>query len=62
MSASIFRLTELPIETLEQILLHLPNQDIIKMEVVRCHYYLTRSGVGLALCDSDQSTIPGSDS
>ena len=36
MSASIFRLTELPIEILERILLHLPNQDIIKMEVVRC--------------------------
>ena len=36
MSTSIFRLTELPIEILEQILLHLPRQDIIKMEVVRC--------------------------
>ena len=36
MSASIFRLTELPIEILERMLLHLPNQDIIKMEVVRC--------------------------
>lgn len=35
MSASISHLTELPIEILEQILLHLPGQDIIKMEAVR---------------------------
>jgi len=35
MSTSILRLTELPIETLEQILLCLPGQDVIKMEAVR---------------------------
>ena len=35
MSASTPRLAELPIEILEQILLHLPGQDVIKMEVVR---------------------------
>jgi len=35
MSMSIPRLTELPLEILEQILLHLPGQDIIKMDVVR---------------------------
>ena len=35
MSPSKLRLTELPIEILERILLHLPGQDIIKIEVVR---------------------------
>ena len=35
MSASISRLSNLPIEILEQILLHLPGQDIVKMEGVR---------------------------
>jgi len=34
-SASTSRLTELPIEILEEILLRLPNQDVIKMEAVR---------------------------
>ena len=38
MSTSTFRLTELPVEILEQVLMHLPGQDIIKMEVVR--YFL----------------------
>jgi len=33
---SMFRLTELPVEILEQVLLHLPGQDIIKVEAVRC--------------------------
>lgn len=32
---SIPHLAELPLEILEQILLHLPGQDIIKMDVVR---------------------------
>ena len=36
MSASAFRFTELPVETLEQVLLDLPSQDVIKMEVVWC--------------------------
>ena len=36
MSVKIFHLTELPIEVLEQILLYLPGEDIIKMEAVRC--------------------------
>ena len=35
-TASAFRLTELPVEILEQILLHLPGQDVVKMEVVGC--------------------------
>jgi len=35
MLVSIFRLTDLPVEILEQIFLHLPGQDVIKMEVVR---------------------------
>ena len=35
MSASVVHLVELPTETLEQVLLHLPGQDIIKMEAVR---------------------------
>ena len=35
MSASSSRITELSIEVLEHILLHLPGQDIIKMEAVR---------------------------
>ena len=35
MPASTPCLTELPIEILEQIFLHLPAQDIIKMDVVR---------------------------
>jgi len=35
MSAPVSHLTELPIEITEQILLHLPGQDIIKMEAVR---------------------------
>jgi len=35
MSVSVPRLAELPLEILEQILHHLPGQDIIKMDVVR---------------------------
>jgi len=35
MSASTLRLSELPVEVLEQILVHLPGQDIVKVEVVR---------------------------
>jgi len=35
MSASVFRLAELPVEILEQVLLHLPIQDVIKGELVR---------------------------
>jgi len=35
MSVSIPRLTELPLEILEQILLSLPGQDIAEMGVVR---------------------------
>ena len=34
MSASSLNLTELPTEVIEQILLHLPGQDILKMEAV----------------------------
>ena len=34
MSPSMLHFTELPAEILEQILLHMPGQDIIKMEVV----------------------------
>ena len=35
MPASTPHLTEFPIETLERIALHLPAQDIIKMDLVR---------------------------
>jgi hypothetical protein len=35
MSAPVSYLTILPIEILEQICLHLPGQDIIRMEAVR---------------------------
>ena len=35
MSAPILRLTGLPTEILEKILLYLPSQEVIKMEVVR---------------------------
>jgi len=35
MSARTSHLTELPTEILENILLHLPGQDIVKLEVVR---------------------------
>jgi len=35
MSTPVPRLTGLPAEILEHVLLHLPGQDIIKMEVVR---------------------------
>jgi len=35
MFASVLCLSELPIEILEKILLHLPGQDIVKVEVVR---------------------------
>ena len=32
----MLRLTDFPIEILEQILLHLSGQDIVKVEAVRC--------------------------
>ena len=35
MAASLSHLTETPVELLEQILLYLPSQDIVKMETVR---------------------------
>ena len=35
MVASLPHLTEFPVELLEQIFLHLPGQDIVKMETVR---------------------------
>jgi hypothetical protein len=35
MSASTPRLSELPTEILEHVILYLPGQDIIRMEVVR---------------------------
>jgi hypothetical protein len=34
MSASMPRLSELPTEVLEHVILHLPGQDIIKVEAV----------------------------
>jgi len=37
MSVSALDLAELPAEVLERVLLHLPVQDIIKMEAVRGH-------------------------
>ena len=45
MFASMFCSTELPIEILEQILLHLPGQDIIRMEVVWCTVIISRDPV-----------------
>ena len=36
MSVSSPNLTDLPVETLEQILLNLPGADIVKIEVVEC--------------------------
>ena len=36
MSVSSANLTDLPVETLEQILLNLPGADIVKIEVVEC--------------------------
>jgi len=35
MSEPVSRITMLPVEILEQIFLHLPGQDIIKMDLVR---------------------------
>ena len=35
MSAPVSHLTKLPVEVLEQIFLHLPGQDVIKVEAVR---------------------------
>ncbi|KAF9645017.1 hypothetical protein BDM02DRAFT_3120943 [Thelephora ganbajun] len=60
MSVLVSHLSELPIETLEQIFLYLPGQDIIKMEAVRC---LDSTPYGrvltLRLCDLGQSTLSG---
>jgi len=36
MAASMSRLPELPTEILEQVLLHLPGQDVVEIEAVRC--------------------------
>ena len=59
MTASILRLTELHVKILEQILLHFPGQDAIKMEVAVCSCHPTRSGIGFLMHGSDQSIIPG---
>ena len=63
MSAPIPYLTGLPTEILEQILLNLPGQDIVKMEVVRGA--VSNSGdpvLTLCFCGPGQSTVPGPDS
>jgi len=51
MSALISRLTDLPTEILEEILLHLPGQDIVKLEAVRCIVVIQDdSALTLTLC------------
>jgi len=45
MSALTLRSTKLPVEILEQILLHLLGQDVIKMEVVQRLTVVPRFGV-----------------
>ena len=55
MSAPLSNLAELPIEVLEQILLHLPGQDIVKMEVVRrVTAHSRRTLLTFALCGLGQ--------
>jgi hypothetical protein len=59
MSASTLRLSEIPTEILERVLLHLPDRDIIKVEAVRTLLQSPR-GRALTLPDAlDQSTLPG---
>ena len=59
MSASTLRLSELPTEILEHVLLHLPDRDIIKVEAVRTSLQSPR-GRALTLPDAlDQQTLPG---
>ena len=60
MPARVSRLTGLPTEILEQIFLHLPGQDIVKMDGVRRG--MVDSAQLLLTCprhDLDQPTIPG---
>ena len=60
MSASAPQLAELPTETLEHVLLHLPGQDIIKMEMVRRLSPTPREWLLIFVSyDPGQSTIPG---
>lgn len=62
MSASALRSTELSIEILEKILLHLPGGDIIKMEVVQCVIHPARFSIDFHPHGLDQLTTPGSES
>ena len=55
-------LAELPTEILEKILLHLPSQDVVKMEVVRCGIIRRDSALTFRHYAIDQSTFPGPDS
>jgi len=49
----------LPTETLEQLLLHLPGQDLIKMEAVRrVNANFRRTVVDFSLHDLGQPTLP----
>jgi len=47
MSAPLPNLPELPVEILEQVLLCLPGQDIVKMEAVRCVIVIPRDSTAL---------------
>ena len=59
MSAPVSHLTELPVEILEQILLHLPGQDVIKMEAVWGALSNFVRCLTLWLCGLGQSTLAG---
>jgi len=59
MSMSPSYLTTLPTEILEQLLLHLPGQDIVKMEAVRrVEANFRRTVVDFALCNLGQPALP----
>ena len=52
-------LTTLPTEILEPILLHLPGQDIIKVEAVR-RSIVNEPEPSLTFCNPGKPTLPGS--
>jgi len=59
MSASPSYLTMLPTEILEQLFLHLPGQDLIKMGAVRrVNVNLRQTVVDFTLFDLGQPTLP----
>jgi len=59
MSASPSYLTMLPTEILEQLLLHLPGRDLIKVEAVRrANVNFRLTAVDFTLYDLAQPTLP----